>query len=184
MDVIAKALDQALADGAERGALDRATMVNSGAITMTTNAAYDPTSPTWTNGNGHANPDDYSELPMYMGAPVEFDRLNDPHVVPLDEHMRGYDPAEVAKAHAHLATNVFEDPLPVEAPKKRRGRPPGSKAKAAKPARAKRSKSDKLLAKIAQERAPVLQALADAPVVETVAPVAATVAETTAEASA
>ncbi len=116
----------------------------------------------FTNGNGHAstNPDDYSDLLRSVPR----------YEAPLDDHMPDYNPAEVAEAQASILTTLAE-PIP-EAPKKRRGRPPGSKAKAAKPA--KKRKSAKA---IRAELYPV-----DAPVAETVAPVAETVAEAPAEA--
>ncbi len=177
MDVIAKAIDQALADGAEQGAMEG--MVGVTLTTATSTGAY---SAHYTNGNGlhslspihgaSANPDDYSELPMYKGA-TAYDQLNDPHVVPLDDHM----PDAPASVHANGPFPGFEPPAyaevpftpPPEAPKKRRGRPPGSKAKAAKPA--KKRKSAKA---IRAELYPV-----EAPVAETVA---ATVTEAPAEA--
>ncbi len=163
-EVIAKAIDEALgvltkAD-AEKGA-----MANTFATTSTT-GAY---SAHFTNGNGHAHTDDYSELPMFMGA-TAYDQLNDPHVVPLDDHMPDApDDSVAAVIQEALARHVEV----VEAPKKRRGRPPGSKAKA-KPA--KKRKSAKA---IRAELYPV-----EAPVAETVAPVAETVTEALAEATA
>lgn len=153
-DAVAKTIDQALADGAERDALNKmleqalppqlgntltegiaASMAQDGFVTRA-NALG------WNNGNGHADPDDYSELPTYKAAPVLFDRIDDPHVISADPGlMQDASPEQVAK--------LFE-----EAPKKRRGRPPGSKGAKAK----KKAKAGK---------AAVVEA---APVPETVAP--------------
>ncbi len=156
--MIAKALDQALAEvpAAAREALDKAMMDNFPG----TLAGNPQSSGLWVpvgngNGNGHANPDDYSELPTYKGAPVEFDRIDETNVLPEVVAGRGLDGTVV----------MAIIPASEEAPKKRRGRPPGSKAKAAK---AKRKSAKAIKA----ELYPV-----DAPVAETVAPVAATVTE-------
>ncbi len=185
MDVIAKAIDDAYVDGTFSG-IEAAgdgmpawpkrpdgTVDVGATITTALGGGLGAYSAHFTNGNGHAspNPDDYSELPTYKGAPVVYDRIDDPHVIPLDDHMPDYSPAEVAEAQASILTTLAE-PIP-EAPKKRRGRPPGAKAKA-KPA--KKRKSAKA---IRAELYPV-----EGPVAETVAPVAATVTEAPAEAHA
>ncbi len=168
MDVIAKALDQAIADGAEHGAMEKVTTTQQPDWAIGLDALHSSS-----NGNGHANPDDYSELPvMAKGWEASSDEKNWVPV-PLDDHMPDASPMGLAelKQEGALYVAPWADPALVNAPKKRRGRPPGSKAKAAKPA--KKRKSAKA---IRAELYPV-----EAPVAETVA---ATVTEAPAEAHA
>ncbi len=167
IEVLAKALDQALADGAEQGAMERATTAVASFTTASTTGTY---SAHFTNGNGHANPDDYSELPvMAKGWEASADAKNWVPV-PLDDHMPDA-PAVFESTGDPLASVAFM-PLPYkepEAPKKRRGRPPGSKAKAAKPAKKRKSAKakDDAMAPGWVNRA--LKGEVDAPVAETVA---------------
>ncbi len=127
-ELVYKALDQALADGAEQGAMERATAnTTSAGVALTSSFQVNNlSSPLWTNGNGHADPDKYAE---------PWATFHEPAI--LDDHMPDAPQSEASVAsavEAMLARHVEV----VEAPKKRRGRPPGSKAKAAKPAKAKR----------------------------------------------
>lgn len=145
-DAVAKALDQALADGAERDAMEKVVGNGQGAKILYGNGGaggYSGTVMVEGAGNGHADPDDYSELATY--------KVGDHVTIVGDSPIAG----------DGIITAVTTAPAAEPAPKKRRGRPPGSKGAKAK----KKAKAGKGL-----PHAPVPGEYVAAPVPETVAP--------------
>lgn len=126
-DLISKALDQALADGQSHDARSNPIVV-------------------FPNGNGHAewdgNMGEYiADNQMRAAAtadPVGFDPVIEAHEEGPDAPTDLYSPAP--PTYQQEQEELKRQDTPFDPPKKKRGRPKGSKAKKAKPAKAKAAK--------------------------------------------
>lgn len=159
-DLISKAIDHALIDGAEQDALDK--VVGNGHTEW--HVATGPEVQALTNGHSDIPQSDYSHLDMAVANQTSA-RAFGTHELPTKEAKQHDALCSLAADMKHsMATDEnspFLMPREPEASKKKRGRPKGSKAKKAKPAKAKKAdKAAEIIEASAERFAPVMEALA------------------------